>query len=112
MAGVYLSTESGLFILVGRVSLPFIGFEKSVKLRASVSSESYIPALRGEGVETIDKEGECRGESSGELVSELDPDPELVSSETSLPRLPPSSAACPEWSEVSVGKEGGNEKVY
>ena len=55
-----------------------------------------MPAFRGEGVETIDKEGECRGESSGELVSELDPDPELVSSETSLPRLPPSSAACPE----------------
>jgi hypothetical protein len=55
-----------------------------------------MPAFRGEGVETIDKDGECRGESSGELVSELDPDPELVSSETSLPRLPPSSAACPE----------------
>lgn len=72
-----------------------------------------MPAFRGDGVETIDKEGEWRGESNGELVSELDPDPELVSSETNLPRWPPSSAACPKSWEISVGKWGGQEmRVY
>ena len=59
-----------------------------------------LTALRGDGEETIEREGECRGESRGELASDEQLDPELVSSLINLPSFPPTSVrystACPE----------------